>query len=106
MAERGNTPMAKEVQSIDVSNAPEILRLAEEVQQSQQPRLLTRDDEQLAVIMPLRQARRRGRRTGLITREDPFVRMAGTGDSGIPGGISGRKYDYFRRAFGVEEQGG
>jgi hypothetical protein len=95
--------MANEVQSIDVSDAPEILRLAEEVQRSNQPRLLRRDAEELAVIMPLRKAPRRRRRTGVITHDDPFVRMAGTGDSGIPGGISGRKYDYFRRAFGHEE---
>jgi len=98
--------MARELVSIDVSNVPELLRLAEQVQKSNQPRLLTRNGEELAVIMPLQQPRRRGRRTGILTPDDPLVRMAGTGDSGIPGGISGRKYDFFRRAFGVEEQDG
>ena len=98
--------MAKEVDRVDISNVPEILHLAEEVRGSNQPRLLTRDGEELAVIMPVRQPRRRDRRTGVISRDDPFVRMAGSGDSGIPGGISGRKYDYFREAFGVEEKAG
>ena len=95
--------MARDVQSIDISDTPEILRLAEEVQRSKQPRLLRRADEELAVIIPVQQARRKGRGTGVITPDDPFVRMAGTGDSGVPGGISGRKYDFFRRAFGVDE---
>ena len=70
--------MAKEVQSIDISNVPEILRLAEEVQKSKQPCLLIRDDEQLAVIMPRHQGRRRGRRNGVITRDDPLFHRIGT----------------------------
>lgn len=49
--------MAKGLDQIDISNVPELLRLAEEVQQSNKPRLLTRDDEQLAVIMPVQQPR-------------------------------------------------
>ena len=96
--------MAKELQSIDVSNTPEIRRLAEEVQKSHQPRLLTRDDEQLAVIMPLPRGRRKSRRTGVITRDDPLFRMIGTGRSSIPGGISGRKYDYFVKAFRPDDE--
>ena len=97
--------MAKELQSIEIGNIPEVLRLAEEVQKSKQPCLLKRQGEQVAVIMPIAPVRTRPRRTGIISRDDPFVRMAGTGDSGIIGGISGRKYDYFRKAFGVEEHG-
>ena len=96
--------MAKEVQSVDISHVPEVLRLAEEVQKTKQPRLLTRDDKQLAVIMPLQQGRPRGRRTGAITRDDPLFRMIGTGRSGIPGGISGRKYDYFAKAFRPDDE--
>ena len=95
--------MAEEVRSIDVSEVPDLLRLAEEVHRTNQPRLLKCQDEELAVIMPVKPSRRRGRRTGIITRDDPFFRMIGTGDSGIPGGISGRKYDYFKEAFGAKE---
>jgi hypothetical protein len=99
------TAMANEIQSIDISNKPEILEIAREVQQSNQPRLLVGDDEELAVIVPLRPASRKRRRGGVIRQDDPFVRMAGSGDSGIPGGISGHKYDYFRKAFGIQEHG-
>jgi hypothetical protein len=98
--------MAKELDRVDISSEPEILDLAEDVRKSNQARLLTRDGEEFAVITPVRQPRRRDRRTGVISGHDPFVRMAGTGDSGIPAGISGRKYDYFRKAFGLEEQAG
>jgi hypothetical protein len=91
--------MAKELDHVDISDVPEVLRLAEEVHKSNKPRVLTRNHEQLAVIMPLQQPRRRGRRTGVITRDDPLFRMIGTGRSGIPGGISGRKYEYFAKAF-------
>ncbi len=97
--------MARELQDLDISDLPEILRLAAEVQESNQPRLLKRDGLELAVITPVARARRRTRRRGIITMDDPLVKMAGTGDSGIPGGISGRKYDYFKKAFGVQDQG-
>ena len=98
--------MAKDLDQVDISSVPEIVHLAEEVRKSNQARLLTRDGEEFAVITPVRQHRRRDRRTGVISGDDPFVRITGTGDCGIPGGISGRKYDYFRKAFGLEEQAG
>ena len=95
--------MAKEPRPIDVSNIPELLRLAEEVHKSQEARVLKRQEEQLAVIMPVQQPPRRRRRTGVITRDDPFYRMIGSGKSRIPGGISGRKYEFFKEAFGAKE---
>lgn len=38
---------------IDISDLPELRKLAEEVQRSQEPRLLRCDDEDLAMIVPL-----------------------------------------------------
>jgi hypothetical protein len=46
--------MVKQLQSLDITNAPELLRLAQEVQVSRQPRLLRANDEEIAVLMPLR----------------------------------------------------
>ena len=43
-----NTP----VTSIDISNKPDLLRLAEEVKMSRKPRLLKNKRETIAVIMP------------------------------------------------------
>jgi hypothetical protein len=62
--------MAEHAKEIDISGMPELLRLVEEVRASNEPRLLTRDHERLAVVMPVsvrpRSAvvgRRRPRRT-------------------------------------------
>lgn len=81
-------------------HSPELLRLAEEVQRSNRPRVLKRRDEEPAVVVPLQRHRRPTRRTGTTTRDDPLWRMVGTGKSGIAGGISGRKYEHFSEAFG------
>jgi hypothetical protein len=66
--------MAKEL-VLDVSNAPELLRLAEEVRASNTPRVLSRDDEPLAVVMPVR-PRRRARRP---TAEDLAATLSTAG---------------------------
>ncbi len=45
--------MAEELKSIDVSNHPELLNLAEEVRATREPRLLLRDGEDLALLIPV-----------------------------------------------------
>ena len=51
--------VAKEIKAIDVSNVPELLRLAEEVRASNEPRLLRRDREDLAILTQAKPARKR-----------------------------------------------
>ena len=51
--------MAREFKAIDISNTPDLLKLAEEVQASEIPYLLRRDGEDVAVLMPARRAHRR-----------------------------------------------
>jgi len=55
--------MPRETISIDVSHMPELLRIAEEVGASGEPRILKRDGEALAVLTPIgsRARLRRGR---------------------------------------------
>jgi antitoxin (DNA-binding transcriptional repressor) of toxin-antitoxin stability system len=55
--------MAEHPKSIDISDAPEILRLTEEVRRAGEPRVLRRDGEDVALLVPLPPptARRRGR---------------------------------------------
>src|SRR5437868_6722347 len=48
--------MQKENQSIDITNIPDLLRLAEEVQATKKPRLLKRGDEGVAMLTPLEPA--------------------------------------------------
>jgi hypothetical protein len=51
--------MAHKLESIDVSAVPELARIVDEVTASGKPRLLTRDDEEVAVLMPLTRRRKR-----------------------------------------------
>ena len=51
--------MASERNAVDVSDAPELLRLAEEVHRTRRPCLLRRGDADLAVLVPAPPARRR-----------------------------------------------
>jgi hypothetical protein len=56
--------MAEHMKTIDISDAPELLQLAEEVHRSHESRLLRREGEDLAVVVPLPRPaakRRRGR---------------------------------------------
>ncbi len=51
--------MPEAYKPIDISNDPELLKLAEEVHTTHEPRILRRDDEDLAVLMPAGPKRRR-----------------------------------------------
>lgn len=90
--------MAKQAIPLNVSDQPELVRLAEEVQATQQPRLLRRDDQDLAVLMPAKPSRR-ARQGRPVTREDPLFGLIGIGDSGIEGGVSERKQEFLARAY-------
>lgn len=46
--------MAKELKRIDISSIPELLRIVEEVRRANEPRLLRRDSEDVAIVMPVK----------------------------------------------------
>lgn len=50
--------MAREPRSIDISHIPELLRIVEEMRESNEPRLLRRESEDLAILSPTKTARR------------------------------------------------
>jgi hypothetical protein len=54
--------VAKNLQHIDVANLPELLRIAEEVESTGEPRVLRRDQEDLAIVMPIARPIRKSRR--------------------------------------------
>ncbi len=71
--------MARELTPIDISNTPDLLRLAEEVAESGKPRVLRRADEDVAVLMPVKKSasrRRTGRKKTEADRE-AFLASAG-----------------------------
>jgi hypothetical protein len=72
--------MAKELTPIDISDTPDLLQLAEEVHRSGQPRLLRREDEDLAVLSPAPMpAKRRARKAKPYTKADDDAFLAAAG---------------------------
>lgn len=72
--------MAEYMKSIDIGEAPELLRLAEEVNRSHEARVLRRGGEALAVVLPLpRPAPKRSRgRTKTAADYEAFRSAAGS----------------------------
>src|SRR4051794_22309582 len=79
MATRGST-MAKELTPVDITNTPDLLRLAEEVRRSGQPRLLRRENEDLAVLSPVATpAKHRTRKAKTYTKADDEAFLSSAG---------------------------
>ncbi len=91
--------MAQELEAIDISSSPELLRLAEEVHRTGQPRSLRRNGEDVAVLMPAPPRKKGSTRARPVTREDPLFALIGIGKSGIKGGVSEKKHEYLARAY-------
>jgi hypothetical protein len=91
--------MAYEYPAIDISKdtAPDLAQLAEEVHRTKQPRVIRRDTEELAVVMPAarRQTQPRGKP---FTRDDGLWPLVGSGHTAEPTDIAGHKDDYLAEA--------
>lgn len=91
--------MVEQYTPIDVRQLPELERLAEQVKTTGKPYLLKRDGDELALLTPLKRAKRTRPKSGLVTKDDPLLRLIGIGRSGIPGGVSGKKHEYLAGAY-------
>ena len=91
--------MAKELKRIDISHTSELLQLAEEVQRTQEPRVLVNEAQELAMVIPVPARRKRSAKGRPVTEDDPLFRSIGSARSGIPGGVSGKKHEYLARAY-------
>ena len=99
--------MQKQITAIDISHNPELLKLAEEVQASQEPRVLTRGQERLAIIAPAMAgtaARTAPKRAGRNADSDDWLlRMADIGADRPPAehatDVSSNKYKYLADAY-------
>lgn len=100
--------MARELRPIDVSNQPELRRIAEEVYNSKQPRVLRRDAEDLAILSPVRAPRkttargRPGTRGKRLTPDDSLFNIIGmaASEAGEPTDVSANKHEYLADAYG------
>ncbi len=71
--------MAKEMTPIDISTNLDLVRLAEEVARSGEPRVLRRADEDVAVLMPIKKPASHQRTTRKKTEEDHEAFLASAG---------------------------
>ena len=96
--------MARELRPIDISNSPELLRLVEEVQSSNEPRVLQRESEDVAILLPAQWVKKRsarGRSTSrgkALTRDDALWNIVGLGRSGARD-VSTNKHKYLAEAY-------
>jgi hypothetical protein len=71
--------MAYEREIVDISNSPDLLRLAEDVRRSNTPRVLRRDDIDVAVVLPLADGKKRkGKRTRTEEDHQAFYEAGGS----------------------------
>ena len=97
--------MAHEMVPIDIASSPDLRRLAEEVAASRIPRVLRREDEDMAVVVPV--ARKRSARHGRPTSQaDPLWQIIGMADAAVPADaptdVSSHKYRYLADAYDVD----
>ena len=76
--------MALEIEAIDVTDVPELRRIAEEVRDTREPRVLRAGDEDVAVVMPV--PRRRGRKRQRTEADDATFRSSFGGWRGLVDG--------------------
>ena len=74
--------MAHDYETLDITHHPDLLRLAEEVRRTNTPTVLRRDNEDLAVLMPVAEgATRKARRSSIRKKSqadiDAFLSSAG-----------------------------
>jgi hypothetical protein len=69
--------MTAERAPIDIRHAPPLAELVEEVRATGTPRHIVRDDEEVAILIPVRPARRRGRTPSQADYE-AFLASAGS----------------------------
>ena len=88
--------MTSEPLPIDLADIPALASVVEEVRRTRRPRLIRRNGEDVALLTPVPPKDRR-KRSRVLTEDDALFDLIGIGDSGIPGGLSGKKKEALRR---------
>jgi hypothetical protein len=72
--------MGEDIRPLDITDTPELLQLAEEVRRTKEPRLLRRDGEDLAIVVPLAptSSRRRRAKASLLLRSEAVLAASGS----------------------------
>jgi len=69
--------MATELKSIDIGRLPELVRLACEVKETREPRVLRWEGEDIAILVPVKPAARPRRRARSKADYEAFLSSAG-----------------------------
>jgi hypothetical protein len=93
----------KEPQRIDISSIPELLKLVQEVRQTNEPSILREESEDVAMLTPLKPVTKRSVRGKPTTADDPLWKLVGIGHSG-KGDVSENKHKYLAEAYLPHEQ--
>ena len=88
----------KELKRIDISDIPELLTLVQEVQRTNEPRILQQDHEDLVMLTPIKPVAKRKARGKPTTADDPLWKLIGIGRSGT-GDVSENKHKYLAEAY-------
>lgn len=95
--------MAREIEAIDITNTPDLLRLAEEVARSGVSRVLRSDDRDVAVIIPVPLSPEAGRLGKPTSPDDPLWSIIGIADPAdfpnVPADVSVNKHRYLADAY-------
>jgi hypothetical protein len=92
--------MAKEKapKRIDISDIPELLHLAHEVRATNESAVLQQENEDLALLTPIKPVAKRQARGKPTTADDPLWKLIGIGRSG-KGDVSENKHKYLAEAY-------
>jgi hypothetical protein len=90
--------MAKEPRHIDISSIPGLQKIVHEVRQTNEPSILREENEDVAMLTPLKPVTKRGVRGKPTTADDPLWKLVGIGHSG-KGDVSENKHKYLAEAY-------
>jgi hypothetical protein len=91
--------MAKEPKHIDISRMPELLSIAHEVQQTKQPAVLREENEDVAIVTPIKPAAKRGSKGKPTSAADPLWDIVGIGEAEEATDVAANKYKYLADAY-------
>ena len=92
--------MAEQLQPIDLSTAPDLLRVVDEVAATRKPRRLQRDGRDVATIIPPSPQARTRRRAVPFTHHDTLWDIVGLiDDDQGPTDVSSHKHQYLAEAY-------
>lgn len=90
----------RDLKRIDIGEVTDWAALAEEVHRTNEPRVLQRAHEDVAMLVPLtRRKVRRAPRGKLLTKDNPLWNIVGIGQSEGPTNIALYKHDLYKHEY-------